>query len=483
MPSTMPSRVSLRVSCNMEIERLPYKRITEFRPDPIQTGIFGLGLISGTVYLLNFKLERFMPEFLHLTGIYMYICMALFLNVLYFVGARLVFKHLPRIGRSRILVIMIIGFGIVFRAVLIPNDPALLSTDMYRYVWDGRIQEHGINPYLYAPSSEQLMSLRDDTIYPEINRKEFPTVYPAGAQLLFRMFHFLVGDSVPGFKGLMVFFEGLTLCVLVLALRAYGFEEARIFIYAWNPLVIFEIGFGGHVDGLTVFFAILAFYLGARKRIIPAAVALAFSSAIKFYPALLLPALLNRGDRVKGTIAFIVFFILFYLPFFSVGDKILGFLPQYFTSPYESFNLGLKYLIMELLPEIDYLLVSKIFILVLMVAGLCVFFKEKKNVQVLRYAYILIGLLIVMMPTALHPWYVVMLVPFLCFFPSVAWLTFTGMLPLSYIYYAPSMDDSPVWVLLLEYVPLFLILAGSHVLKRYVSRGRVSGVPPEPGVK
>ena len=67
------------------------------------------------------------------------------------------------------------------------------------------------------------------------------------------MFHFLVGDSIPGFKGLMVFFEVLTLWVLVLTLRAYGFEEARIFIYAWNPLVIFEIGYGGHVDGLTVF--------------------------------------------------------------------------------------------------------------------------------------------------------------------------------------------------------------------------------------
>jgi hypothetical protein len=467
----------------MEIERLPHKRITEFRPDPVQTGIFGLGLISGTVYLLNFKLERFMPEFLHLTGIYMYICMAFLLNVLYFVGASLVFTHLPRIGRSKILVIMIIGFGIVFRALLITNDPALLSTDMYRYVWDGRVQQNGINPYLYAPSSEQLRSLRDDSIYPEINRKEHPTVYPAAAQLSFRTFYFLVGDSVAGFKGLMVFFEALTLWVLVLTIRAYGFEEARIFIYAWNPLVIFEIGYGGHVDGLTVFFALLAFYMGAKKRIIPAVVALAFSSAIKLYPALLLSALLNRGDRIKGTIAFIVFFVLLYLPFFPVGDKIVGFLPNYFTSPYESFNLGLKYLIMDFIPGLEYLLISKIFILVLIAAGLFVFFREKQNEQVIRCAYVLIGLLIVLMPTALHPWYVVILVPFLCFFPSVAWLTFTCMLTLSYIYYAPSMGKLPVWVSLLEYVPLFLILLIGLVLKRYVSREKVGGALTQPGTK
>jgi alpha-1,6-mannosyltransferase len=467
----------------MRIERPFHKRLIEFRPDPIQTGIFGLGLTSGTVYLLNFKLERFMPGFLHLTGIYMYICMALLLNVLYFVGARLVFKNLPRIGRSKFLVIMIIGFGIVFRAALIFNDPALLSTDMYRYVWDGRVQQHGINPYLYAPSSEQLRSLRDDSIYPKINRKEYPTVYPAAAQLAFRTFYFLAGDSVAGFKGLMVFFEALTLWLLVLTIRAYGFEEARVFIYAWNPLVVFEIGYGGHVDGLTVFFAFLAFYLGAQKRIIPAVVALAFSSAIKFYPALLLPALLNRGDRIKGTIAFIVFFILLYLPFFAVGEKIVGFLPNYFTSPYESFNLGLKYLIMDLVPGLEYLFISQIFVLALMAAGLFVFFREKQNEQVIRCAYILIGLLIVLMPTALHPWYVVILVPFLSFFPSVAWLTFTCMLTLSYIYYAPSMGKLPVWVSLLEYLPLFFILLMGLVRNRYVSRKKVSGALMQPGAK
>lgn len=469
----------------MKIERAAHahKTITEFRPDPIQAGIFGLGLISGTVYLLNFKLERFMPGFLHLKGIYLYICMALLLNVLYFIGARLIFKHLPRIGRSKILAIIIIGFGIVFRTALVPNDPALLSTDMYRYIWDGRVQQHGINPYLYAPSSEQLRSLRDDTIYPKINRKEFPTVYPAGAQLLFRMFHFLVGDSVPGFKGLMVFFEALTLWVLVLTLRAHGFEEARLFIYAWNPLVIFEIGYGGHIDGLTVFFTVLAFYLDAQKRKIPAVVALAFSSATKLYPALLLPALLNRGRRIKGTIAFVVFFLMLYLPFFSVGDKIVGFLPNYFTSPYESFNLGLKYLIMDLLPGLDYLLISKIFILVLIAAGLFIFFREKQNEQVIRCAYILIGLLIVLMPTALHPWYVVILVPFLSFFPSVAWLTFTCMLTLSYIYYAPSMGILPIWVSLLEYLPLFVILAIGLVFKRFVPREQAGGVFSQPGAE
>jgi Gpi18-like mannosyltransferase len=303
----------------MEIELPAHKRETPFRIDPVRLGILGLGLISGIFYFFNLELDRFMPASLQLGGIRLYVCMALLLNVLYFVGARLVFKNLDRIGRSKRLVILIVVFGVCFRAALVPSDPDLLSTDMYRYVWDGRVQQHGINPYAYAPSAEQLSTLRDDTIYSRMNRKEYPTIYPAGAQLFFRLFHGLVGDSVAGFKGMLVFFEMLTMLALVSTLRAYGLPDARIFIYAWNPLVIFEIGYGGHVDGLAVFFTVLAFYLDAKKRKLPAVVALAISSATKLYPAILLPALLTRGEWVKGAIGFFASFLLLY--HFSLKKK------------------------------------------------------------------------------------------------------------------------------------------------------------------
>ena len=79
--------------------------------------------------------------------------------------------------------------------------------------------------------------------------------------------------------------------------------------------------------------------------------ALAISSAIKLYPALLLPALLNHGQRIKGSLTFVVTMLLLYLPFLAAGRKVLGFLPIYLQNPYESFNLGLKYLMMQLLPH------------------------------------------------------------------------------------------------------------------------------------
>jgi hypothetical protein len=405
----------------------------------------------------------------------LFLSLFLFLAILYFIGVYLISNYLPQIGRSKSLIVIIIFFAIFFRAVLVPTDPTVLSTDMYRYIWDGRVQQNDINPYLYPPSSEKLRSLRDDKIYPHINRKESPTIYPAGAQLFFGISHILVGDRIFGFKGLMVFFDVMTLLVLLALLRAYGLEETRLFIYAWNPLVIFEISYSGHLEGLTVFLMVLAFYLNAKNRKMPAVVALAFSSATKLYPALMLPALLNRGERIKGVIVFAVSFLLLYLPYLTAGNKLAGFLPSYFKDPYESFNLGLKYLIMSLAPGLDYFFLSKFFMLFLMGAGFYFFFKEKQKEQSIRCAYFLIGLLLILMPAALHPWYVIMLIPFLTFFPSIAWLIFTCTVALSYIKYVSPMGIMPIWVPLLEYLPLFALLAAGYIFKRYARQTWISG--------
>ncbi len=105
---------------------------------------------------------------------------------------------------------------------------------------------------------------------------------------------------------------------------------------------------------------------------------LALSAAVKLYPALLLAAFLNRGDRIKVIIAFAATIMLLYLPFFGAGSKIAGFLPVYLKNPYESFNLGLRHLLMRLTPGLDYFLVSLLFIIALAIAGLVVFLKEKK---------------------------------------------------------------------------------------------------------
>ena len=444
-----------------------------------QAVIVGLGLISGIIYFFNFKLHPYFLqfEFFSKTGIHFYVFIFSILCVLYFSGIYLVFKQRSRWKHSKGMVLVIIIFAVIFRACLLSADPTVLSKDMYRYIWDGRVQQNGFNPYQHPPDAAELKELRDNKVYPSINRKSYPTLYPAGAQIFFRLFHMIVGESVWGYKGLMTLFDVLTLFVLLALLRIYGFDDTRLIIYAWNPLVIFEIAYSGHLEGLTVFWMVLSLYLHAIHKQIPAIACLAIASAIKLYPALLLPTLLNRGERIKGILTFGVSFVLLYVPFLVAGRKVLGFLPIYLQNPNESFNLGLKYLMMYLLPQLNYYLLSNIFLLGLMAAGLHIFFKSKQKNQAIRYGYLIMGLLMVLMPASLHAWYVIILIPFLCFFPAIAWLLFSCTVTLSYLKYVSPSATMPPSVLMLEYGTLITLLAGGYILRWVAAKDRESAVP------
>jgi hypothetical protein len=453
----------------MDLEKPHPNNSSAFSFHPVQMAIVGLGLISGVAYFFNFRLQSVLGA---TTGIHFYVVVFLTLSLLYLIAIYLIFKYRGMWRGSKSLVPIIVLFAVMFRIFLVPADPTVLSKDMYRYIWDGRVQQNGINPYRHPPDADALKKQRDDQVYPNINRKSNPTLYPAGAQLFFRLFHMIVGDSVSGYKGLMTLFDVLTLFVLLGLLRVYQYEEWRLLIYAWNPLVVFEIAYSGHLEGLTVFWMVLAFFFSATNRPTAGVAALAVASAIKLYPALLLPALLNRGQRIKGCFVFAITMILLYLPFLGAGRKVLGFLPIYLQNPYERFNLGLKFVLMQLWPQIDYSLWSIFFLLGLMVAAVFVFFKNKHPIQTIRYAFILIGLLMVLMPASLHPWYVIILIPFLCFYPAIAWLLFSCLVTLSYFKYVAATGIMPTWVLMMEYGLLFALLAGGFIIRWITYKNR-----------
>jgi hypothetical protein len=449
-----------------------HKIKNSFDARSVIAGIVGLASLSAVIYGINFKIFDLVPVFSGLFRIQLYVIMFLFLSVLYLTAVILVTKLIPRAEPFWKLTGVILLFAIIFRLCLVPSDPSVLSRDMYRYIWDGRVQQEGINPYLYPPQAEELEHLRENQIYPKINRKDYPTLYPAGAQIFFRIFYALVGSSVTAYKGIMVFFDIVTLLVLTALLRAYDFNASRIIVYAWNPLVIFEIAYSGHLEGLTVFLMATALYLYTRHKKIPATIMLALSAAVKLYPALLIAAFLNRGAIIKGIATFSATIIFLYLPFFGAGGKMSGFLPVYLKNPYESFNLGVKNFLMRLIPGLDYYLLSLVFIIALAITGLMVLLKDKKDTDVLWYAYLLVGLLIVLMPASLHPWYVVLIVPFLTIYPNPAWLIFTCTVTLSYLKYTSPQGIMPTWILLIEYLPLFLLLAVGWILK-YKLKGSV----------
>src|SRR6266496_3286021 len=83
---------------------------------------------------------------------------------------------------SRSLLVLGLTLAALFRLSIIFSPPDL-SDDIYRYIWDGRVQSAGINPYRYIPADHSLFDLRDEKIYPNINRRDYAhTIYPPVAE-------------------------------------------------------------------------------------------------------------------------------------------------------------------------------------------------------------------------------------------------------------------------------------------------------------
>jgi hypothetical protein len=85
------------------------------------------------------------------------------------------------------------------RLVLFDVPPETLSDDVYRYVWDGKVQWKGINPYRFAPAAEELNSLREP-FHAKINHPFHQTIYPPVAQLVFAFAYLISGSHLLGLR-------------------------------------------------------------------------------------------------------------------------------------------------------------------------------------------------------------------------------------------------------------------------------------------
>src|SRR6516165_775638 len=248
------------------------------------------------------------------------------------------------------LLIILIG-GVLFRLILVPLDPPRLSTDIYRYIWDGRLQGAGINPYLYVPVDSRLARLRDDSIYPNINRREYAhTIYPPVAQIFFYLVT-RVTQIDPGFKVVLVLLDLVTMGLVSATLRAIGQPAERVIVYAWHPLPVYEFGASGHIDALMICFIALALFARAHQKFGIAGFALGAATLVKLMPVVLLPAIYRRWDK-KMPITFTTTIVVCYLPYLlGAGTRVLGFLPQ--CAKEEGLQNGARYYILVL---IDYIL-------------------------------------------------------------------------------------------------------------------------------
>ena len=252
-----------------------------------------------------------------------FIAISLVQGAVYLIAAWLVLRERQPLGSLAV----VLAFAALLRLTIL-FAPPYLSTDIYRYIWDGRVQAAGINPYRFVPADPALQSLRDGDLYPRINRCDYAhTIYPPLAQALFLGIT-RVSESVIWMKACMVAFEAVAVWMLVRLLTLLGLPAERVLIYAWHPLTVWEFAGSGHIDAAAI--ALLAIALWARQRDFPAltGITLAGATLVKLYPALLFPALYRRWDW-KMPVAFLATMAAGYAPYLSVGRGVFGFLPGY----------------------------------------------------------------------------------------------------------------------------------------------------------
>src|SRR6266852_8924458 len=194
--------------------------------------------------------------------------------------------------------------------------PPGLDDDIHRYVWDGRVQRLGYNPYIVVPSDPALASLHTSETR-TLNNPEVPSPYPAGAQLFFRAVT-SIHESTFALKVAFVLCDLAIVFVLLDVLRWTRQGEHWVLAYAWNPLLATNVAGSGHIDILGVLLLLVSVAaLGRRWRMI-AAIAFGLAVAVKFLPVVLTPLYWRRVRVRDGLMALLVVGML-YLPFLERG--------------------------------------------------------------------------------------------------------------------------------------------------------------------
>lgn len=221
---------------------------------------------------------------------------------------------------------LILGLAIVLRGFVLLFDP-LLSSDINRYVWDGKVQATGINPYRYFPAQDALAALRDATIFPHINRADYAvTIYPPVAEFFFLVVT-RVGENVTVMRLGLLGCEAVSVVVILLLLKRMRRPLTRVVAYVWHPLPIWEIANSGHVDALMVSLMLLGLWMALSGRALRGAVLITLAALVKPFAAPALAVIWRPWDW-KMPLVVIATVALCYLPYLSVGWGVFGFLTK-----------------------------------------------------------------------------------------------------------------------------------------------------------
>jgi len=350
--------------------------------------------------------------------------------------------------------------------------PAGADDDIHRYVWDGRLQRLGYNPYIVVPSDPAAKGLHTPETR-NLNSPDLPSPYPAGAQLFFRAVT-VIQESTFALKTAFVVCEFAIVFVLLDVLRCNRQGAHLVLAYAWSPLLAIEVAGSGHIDivgGLALLVSAAA--LGRRWRA-TAAVGLGLAIAVKFLPIVLLPLYWKRVRIRDAALAAAVVGLL-YVPFLDHGRIPIGSLGTYVQS--FRFNGPVFAMLDQVAPP--QLLAGLAVLVGLITATWLRSSAPEWSPEV--FAWPMAASLLC--SPVVFPWYLLWLLPFATSASTLLIIVWTvSIIPTYVMWHLRTLGRPwgplPAWVMLLEY-GCVAIAAAIIALRRTISRPTMLSGPVE----
>jgi hypothetical protein len=365
--------------------------------------------------------------------------------------------HLVALGAARSLsrrgLLLCLGAAFVWRAVLVAAPP-LLSDDLYRYVWEGRVQLHGGNPYRWddRPESPRWIPLRD-SVYEGVNHKGYAAVYPPLFVLATRGV-VAVHDSLTAMKAFLVACELATMGALALALKRRRLPAARLLVLAWSPLALVEIAGSGHNEAFGMLWLVLALLALDADRPLVSALFASAGFLAKYLPCLVAAAWARRYRpshvAAGGALAAALFAL-----YLDAGETMFLSLSKY--ARLWRFNETLFAPLAAALGSHG----AAVRAGALLTLTLALAFSWRRA-EPAGAALAVVAAFLLLAPNVL-PWYALWLLPLLVLRDEPAALLFTGTVSLAYLVY-PGWQSGGPWTIgwgwrALEYGPCLLVAA------------------------
>ena len=339
-----------------------------------------------------------------------------------------------------------------------------VSNDVYRYIWEGYIQNHGFNPYQVAPNDPFLKDLiRGEmaTIWQQINHKDLSAAYPPLMMLLFRTLA-NISPSPLLFKLAMIGFDFITIGVLILIVKWRKVAPANLLWYAANPLVLVYVAGEAHLDIVQGAFLVIGLYGITRNKAISGFLSIGAAVVSKYFSFIVLPFLMKRSNRYAWPM--VVLAGICFLPFAHDPRAMVDALFIFGTRMH--YNDGLAEVLRALLGS------AALPVLVLILISLLTMIYLFEH-DTLRSVYLALGALLVCLPT-LHPWYLLLVAPLMVIYPSRAWLYLMlatiATLPVLANEYQTGIFQEIKWLKLIEYLPFYSLLIYDTLVRRPVSQ-------------